>query len=568
MVTNKELHINLIGKKYPKNIQNLIQRFRRPYPTGIDYIRRLDKEYKIIRDKGFVDTFERVCDILDLIKNKNIPHVLRGSAASSLVCYQLGISDIDPIKEKIPLTRFMNLCRDTQPDVDLDVPHWIRDLLIDEFHELHPNKVARISNKVMYKPKSAMREAIRKFGYRKFLPKNYKLEKIFPDPYVRKDIKHYAKSLLGTQRQWSLHCGGLIVFNDKVPKDLWLKPQKKQITLDKYDVKEKNLIKIDLLCNRGLSQLWEMSDKPVSEYPQEDKLTSELLCRGEVLGLTQSESRTMRKTILALQPKSVYDVALALALIRPAAADGGRKAAYFRSGGKGKRQIITDEDAIEYISDSIGCSMDFADKYRRGFSKQIPSVMNEFLFRLKDKRGNIEQADILKELKHSPKYSYCRGHSLSYGQLVWALAYWKARDPQRFWRATTKHCHSSYRRWVHPRQSILAGNYMHNRIQGTPMKQFEKTGWWDGTGFLSSDFGCEDSQGVTYFNGVVANSRTIYRFKKKLILMSVGVANDKYIDLIIDKKIFRGGKQWKFISGCGLKKNQFNSEFIEVSHLL
>ena len=98
-----------------------------------------------------------------------------------------------------------------------------------------------------------------------------------------------------------------------------------------------------------------------------DKLASEVLCRGDVLGLTQSESRTMRKTVLALQPKNVYDMALALALIRPAAADGGRKAAYFRSGGKGKRQIITDEDAIEYISDSIGCSMDFADKYRRGF---------------------------------------------------------------------------------------------------------------------------------------------------------------------------------------------------------
>ena len=101
-----------------------------------------------------MDTFQRVSDIIDLIKQKNIPHVLRGSAASSLVCYQLGISDIDPIKEKIPLTRFMNLCRDTQPDVDLDVPHWIRDLLIEEFHEKHPNKVARISNKVMYKPKS------------------------------------------------------------------------------------------------------------------------------------------------------------------------------------------------------------------------------------------------------------------------------------------------------------------------------------------------------------------------------------------------------------------------------
>ena len=111
MVTNKDLQINLVSRKYPKNIQDLIKRFRRPYPTDIEYIRRLDKEYDIIRDKGFVDTFQRVSDIIDLIKQKNIPHVLRGSAASSLVCYQLGISDIDPIKEKIPLTRFMNLCR-------------------------------------------------------------------------------------------------------------------------------------------------------------------------------------------------------------------------------------------------------------------------------------------------------------------------------------------------------------------------------------------------------------------------------------------------------------------------
>ena len=66
---------------------------------------------------------------------------------------------------------------------------------------------------------------------------------------------------MGTQRQWSLHCGGLIVFNDKVPSDLWLKQDKKQIVLDKYDVEEQNLIKIDLLCNRGLSQLWELSDR-------------------------------------------------------------------------------------------------------------------------------------------------------------------------------------------------------------------------------------------------------------------------------------------------------------------
>ena len=100
------------------------------------------------------------------------------------------------------------------------------------------------------------------------------------------------------------------------------------------------------------------------------------------------------------------------------------------------------------------------------------------------------------------------------------------------------------------------------------MQQFEKTGWWNSPDFLSKDFGCEDSQGVTYFSGLVANTRTIYRYKKKLVLMSIGVDNNKFEDLIIDKSIFRGGKQWTFVEGCGLRKPQFNSDYIEVSHLL
>ena len=66
VISNKDLNINLIEKKYSKGIQELIHRFRRPYPSDMDYIRRLDKEYDIIQKKGFVNTFHRVCDLLDL----------------------------------------------------------------------------------------------------------------------------------------------------------------------------------------------------------------------------------------------------------------------------------------------------------------------------------------------------------------------------------------------------------------------------------------------------------------------------------------------------------------------
>ena len=110
-----------------------------------------------------------------------------------MICYQLGISDIDPIKENIPLTRFMNFCRDTQPDIDLDVPHWIRDHLIDEFHEIHPDKVMSSTVSVirLCTNLNQPRGSYQKVWIQKVRSRNYKLEQIFPDPYVRKNVKKY-----------------------------------------------------------------------------------------------------------------------------------------------------------------------------------------------------------------------------------------------------------------------------------------------------------------------------------------------------------------------------------------
>ena len=119
MISNSDLSSNLIQKKYTPPVQQLIHRFTRPYPTGIEYIRRLDQEYKIVEQKGFVNTFHRVCDLMDLIKAKNIPHVLRGSAASSLLCYQLGeIIVVDETKELLKKLGHKKLTVDLQEEVN------------------------------------------------------------------------------------------------------------------------------------------------------------------------------------------------------------------------------------------------------------------------------------------------------------------------------------------------------------------------------------------------------------------------------------------------------------------
>ena len=531
-------------------IQSLTQLFEKPCPDKKEYKDRVSQELEIIKAKNFTETYHQVHTIIQIIKRNNSLWLLRGSGASSLVAYLMGIHDIDPIKENIHLERFLNWTREDQPDFDIDVPYDIRDFILQQISEEYPGMVSRISNRVMYSEKTALREAIRRCGYRKFVPKYFKIEKIFKDVKTQEKCYRIAHNLLGKQKNWSKHCGGIVIWKDGIPEDMILKEN--QIAVDKYDVEENNWIKIDLLCNRGLAQLRELDPvRKVCDYPIDDKLTSELLCKGDVLGLTQSESRTMRKAILALQPKTMYDVALALALIRPAAADGGRKSSYFRDG---KSKFIFDEDALTYISTSIGCTLSQADKYRRAFKNVNTKLMNEF-------KSKINNQKVFQELTHLRKYSFAKGHSIAYGQMVWALAYHKARRPKEFWQSTLKHNNSSYKKWVHRREAISNGVDVKNTQIGTMYDQFTKTGWWDGYNFLPK-MGMEKEGDKIWFSGIVAQFKKLRRGKSSCVLMTIGVEDGKYLDLIINKKYPFG--YYTCIGGWGYEKKDHNSSHIEV----
>ena len=104
------------------NIQRLLDRFKRPIPTKEIYQTRLAEEFELILNQRFTDYFLQICDIIDL--TDDLTHMTRGSAGSSLICYLLGITDVDPIKWNIPVARFMNPLRDDLPDVDIDFEHW------------------------------------------------------------------------------------------------------------------------------------------------------------------------------------------------------------------------------------------------------------------------------------------------------------------------------------------------------------------------------------------------------------------------------------------------------------
>ena len=542
-------------------IKNLCNRFVRELPPSPEYLLRLIEELDIVEHKGFVRCFEQVSDIIEYTRSRGIPHVLRGSGACSLLCYMLGITSIDPVKEGMVLARFMNKNRSDQPDIDIDVPHWIRPQILEHIYQKWPGQVARISNDVKYREKTALRKILKEFGVKGHIPKYFDVSDYFDDAEEVEEIKRQARELVGEHRHWSLHCGGIIIYDDSVPEDLILKEN--QIRLTKYDVDEQNLIKIDLLCNRGLSQLWDLSDMPLSEYPYEDEAIAEMLSSGEVLGLTQAESRTMRKAFLALKPKNYHDVALALALIRPAAADGGRKAAYFKSmnAQTRKRMIIYDDDALGFIAEKIDCSLEEADKYRRAFKKGKEKLIGEFYERLGSNSTKELQVRQLNELN---KYSFCKGHSLAYGQLVWALAYHKKYNPKRFWEATLKHVHSSYRPWVHKHEAQRAGVFVPNRYHVLkPLDQFKEQGWWAGSEFLPNCFVTRHGETeYVLFRGLVANMRKLWRYGSVLRFMTIGIGDGKYVDLTISKEVWDGN--YTIVQGAGIVKKNDNAYHIEV----
>ena len=148
------------------------------------------------------------------------------------------------------------------------------------------------------------------------------------------------------------------MFDRQLPKSLISADN--QILLDKYEVEDLEHLKVDILANRGLSQLLEVDpNMNLTDYPIEDEATAKLLSRGDVLGVTQGESPAMRRLFRAIQPKSVLDCVFATAMIRPVALTGRQKASMFNDWTKDGVQdsIVFEDDAIEIISDIIGIDM-------------------------------------------------------------------------------------------------------------------------------------------------------------------------------------------------------------------
>lgn len=552
-------------------------KFVRVCPRHPLYRERLKHELELIDYFGFEQVFLQVLDILRLAEG--VPHLVRGSAGSSLVCYLLGITNIDPVKENISVTRFMNRFRTDIPDIDIDFPYNRRDEIIEKLRGLYGERVARISNHVMYRESSALREAVRIHGHRRFLPKNFDVYQLFPGQ-AEKVIKT-ADSLVGKFRGYSTHCGGVVIFDQPVQKELLLKPG--QIKMDKRQVEDQGLIKIDLLCNRGFAQLWEISQQSLESYPEFDEKTADLFCRGDVLGITFSESPTMMRLVKAIKPRSRRDIAICLALVRPAAASRGKKLSFLKKWQKyrKKTQIVYDDDATDLIKYLLKISPDEADFYRRAFAKGDEVTIARF----KKLIEHLPSADEhLENLSMMREYSFCKSHAISYSYLVWALAYWKVRDPKKFWHAALIHCHSMYAKWVHVSEAKRAGLKFHTAgpnwmrygdalydPKQTPFlfndgfEEYKKYGYWMSDRFVPGCTAVRLGRNIR-LRGLVATYRRYHSKETRLTFVTVGTQAGEYWDLVFDGSF--SVRDFDIVDVEGEVREFFNSQYVKVTQLI
>jgi DNA polymerase-3 subunit alpha len=518
------------------------------------------------------------------------------------------------VKYNIKFARFLNEYRNNLPDIDLDFPHNIRDEVFVKIQLKWPNKVARISNHVYFHEKSALRQAFRNVGIRKFIGKNEiqkELDKQKKD--VKKKIIDEKKKLENTFRCYSLHCGGIVYFSEGIPQKLLLNKDKynnknnliPQITLNKYDIAKEKNFKIDILSSRALSQCYEINQYNSINFEEfkYDKKTFDMLSNGDNLGIILGESPLIRKAFMKIKPKNLYDIAVCLSIIRPAAKDARKSieiggiqrifdaqdtarlssAQVLQKPGELNESIIFDDDAIDMIANEFKISDAEADKYRRGFTKGSSEVINEFRKLLKD-LPRERQRLTMQKFANLSRYGFCKSHALSYAQLIYKLAYLKANKPLEFWKGTLNNCVSSYKKWVHLYEAKIAGvdlSNIHNnkdvsiyalnrknKINNLTLKeQLGKYGYWNIT---NDDFfpGCflNIKNNVYEFNGIIASHRLIRFNKEKKLMLFIGVEKKKYIQLNISNVKFFNNK-FIGISGKGSPSDLLNKEcsIIDVS---
>ena len=464
-------------------------RYTKP-PSGLNA--RLEKELRIIERLGFSEYFLVVWDIVQYAYRHGAPVAGRGSGASSLVAYLLGITNVCPLQFNIPFERFLNEARKDCPDLDIDFCWRIRDEVIDyAFDRWGSDRVAMVCTHNTFQPSSALRETAKAHGLSDQQISNFRPSDWIKDKQLA-SIRRLSRRIVGLPHNLSVHPGGIVI--GRMPIDHYVPVQfaPKGVRITQYDkrgVEDIGLVKLDLLGNRGLSTIRQASDLirqhtqnkiSIESLPLADPATIRLLQNADTVGCNQLESPAMRHLLKAIQPKNILDVAQALALIRPGAAGVGMKNVFIRR----HRHLelvpqqnpavdrvlcatngvmLYEDDVMLVLSALLDIDLPQADQLRKAIQKcrtdhDRLTLSENFLNSCRARKVNLEYAKSLwVQMAKFNEFSFCRAHAASYAMLAYTGAYLKTHFPLHFWVSALNNNQSMYHPRVYVAHATRAG---------------------------------------------------------------------------------------------------------------
>jgi error-prone DNA polymerase len=458
------------------------------WPNGVPTKIRdnVERELSLIAELEYEPFFLTVHEVVSEARRRNILHQGRGSAANSVVCYALGITEVNPELIDVLFERFISKERNEPPDIDVDFEHERREEIIQHvFEKYGRDRAALAATVICYRPRSAIRDVGKALGLGLDVVDRLAKSQAYWDNFeafqaslarnglhVNGEIVQLlckrVGELIDFPRHLSQHVGGFVIaeepISELVPIENAAMPERTVIQWDKNDLEALGLLKVDVLALGMLTAMRKTFDllkkagsgpRAMSEIPREDSETYDMICRAETVGVFQIESRAQMTMLPRLRPRKYYDLVIEVAIVRPGPIQGGMVHPYL------KRRL--DPSAVEYPSDELkdvlkktlgvpifqeqvmqiaikaaGFTPGQADLLRRSMAAWNRSgTMHLFKQQLLDgmqARGyTLEFAEqIFKQIEGFGEYGFPESHSASFALLTYFSSYLKCHWPAAF----------------------------------------------------------------------------------------------------------------------------------------
>jgi len=461
------------GRRWPQGMPAKIQ-------TQIEH------ELELIRDLRYEHYFLTVADIVRFAQSQHILCQGRGSAANSVVCYCIGVTEVDPARMSVLFERFISRERNEPPDIDIDFEHQRREEVIQYLYRKYGRHRAALTAVVIsYRAKSAFKDVGKALGFEaeqlEALSGNLmwwdgsdemteRVEEVGLDvnDLAVQQLMALTGQLIGMPRHMSQHPGGFVLTRGPltriVPVENAAMEDRTICEWDKDDLDALGLLKVDVLALGMLSAIRRALEFvsvrkgqvfEVQDIPPEDTVTYDMICKADTVGVFQIESRAQMSMLPRLRPRCFYDLVVEVAIVRPGPIQGQMVHPYLNRR-QGKEAVVYPSEALkEALGRTLGVPI-FQEQVMQvailaaGFTPGEADQLRRSMAAWKRKGGLQQYYDkivngmtsrgyeetfakqIFEQIKGFSEYGFPESHAASFALLVYASCWLKCHYPAEF----------------------------------------------------------------------------------------------------------------------------------------